>query len=328
MIRGVYYDGQSSERQTVSVEITREFFIVDGLAQRLSFSTNEVKLSEPLGSVQRSITLPGGARIDVDDCPELDALAARSSAGYAWIHTIERKWRYALVAVVLVVTVIWLMITGGIPFLAKHAAFLLPAEMDDALGNQGLEILDRALFEPSRLDETRKFEFGRVFATLAEDVGTSRELRIEFRRSEQIGANAFALPSGIIVVTDELIELAGHEEEVLAVLAHEVGHVLNRHALRLLLQDSVTAALLVTLTGDITSVSALAASIPTVLVQTSYSREFEREADDFAYRYLDRRGIPASRFGDMLRRLDEESGDAGILNYLSTHPRASERIRK
>lgn len=51
----------------------------------------------------------------------------------------------------------------------------------------------------------------------------------------QIGANAFALPDGTLVVTDELVELAGdNDDEVLAVLAHELGHIHERHGLRLL----------------------------------------------------------------------------------------------
>ena len=49
--------------------------------------------------------------------------------------------------------------------------------------------------------------------------------QLEFRHGGYIDANAFALPSGIIVMTDELVELAKSDDELISVLAHEIGHV-------------------------------------------------------------------------------------------------------
>ncbi len=63
-------------------------------------------------------------------------------------------------------------------------------------------------------------------------------MTVEFRASPIIGANAFALPGGIVIVTDQLMQLAEHDDEILAVLAHEIGHVKHRHVLRGLPQDS------------------------------------------------------------------------------------------
>lgn len=56
-------------------------------------------------------------------------------------------------------------------------------------------------------------------------------------------------PGGTIVVTDQLVRLAARKEDMLAVLAHEIGHVEGRHPLRLVLHSSAAAALLVTLPG-------------------------------------------------------------------------------
>lgn len=148
-------------------------------------------------------------------------------------------------------------------------------------------------------------EIASLLDTIARRTDDGHPFRLELRQGGGVGANALALPSGVIIVTDELVALARHDEELTAVLAHEVGHVTNRHSMRLLLQSSATALLIATLTGDITSLTALAASIPTVLVQTGYSRQFEREADDYAYDYLAAAGIPPRRFGDSLTRLED-----------------------
>ena len=111
-------------------------------------------------------------------------------------------------------------------------------------------------------------------------------------------------------------------------LAHEVGHIRNRHALRALLQNSVVAGLIVVLTGDVSSVTNVAAGIPVLLAQAGYSREFEYEADEVAKEYLLERGVPLHRFADLIVRMDEASkSQSGGINLLSSHPESSERIR-
>ena len=68
-------------------------------------------------------------------------------------------------------------------------------------------------------------------------------IRLEVRSAPQIGANAFALPSGIIVVTDELVALSEDDDELAAVIAHELGHVHHRHIMRTVIQNSAAALL-------------------------------------------------------------------------------------
>jgi predicted Zn-dependent protease len=147
--------------------------------------------------------------------------------------------------------------------------------------------------------------------------------------SKGIGPNALALPSGIVVVTDSLVELAHSDAELIAVLAHEIGHLRQRHTLRRMLQGSATALLIVAITGDVGSIMSLAAALPTVLLNSSYSRDFEREADDFALDYLQRRSISPQALGDILLRMEKSSGGGSdIPDYLSSHPSTRERARK
>jgi Zn-dependent protease with chaperone function len=135
------------------------------------------------------------------------------------------------------------------------------------------------------------------------------------------------LPAGTIILTDELVRLAVDDEEIAAILAHEVGHVRNRHALRALLQNSVVAGLIIVLTGDASSATNLAAGIPTLLARAGYSREFEYEADLVAREYLLANDIPLQRFADIIRRLEEEQASTGVVpGLLATHPGAEERV--
>jgi predicted Zn-dependent protease len=84
--------------------------------------------------------------------------------------------------------------------------------------------------------------------------------------------------------------------------------------------------------GDAVGVTYLAAALPSMLLQSSYSREFETEADDYAFVLLKRNGVSPQVFADMLRRLEASeprvANDGGVGRYLASHPATEERIRR
>ena len=143
-----------------------------------------------------------------------------------------------------------------------------------------------------------------------------------------IGANALALPNGTLVMTDELVELAEHDDEILGVLAHECGHVQGRHALRSVLQSSAVVVVFTLATGDMSAVSAVAAALPTVLLESKYSRHFETEADEYGVRAMRAAGRDPAHLANILERLSAGSETAEeMLAYLSSHPATKERIK-
>jgi predicted Zn-dependent protease len=105
--------------------------------------------------------------------------------------------------------------------------------------------------------------------------------------------------------TDQLAGFSLDFSEITAVLAHEVGHVRLRHGLRTLLQGAGLAALISTLAGDAAAITSIAVTLPTVLLQSGYSREFEDEADTFALARLKEIGISPRAFADILDRLEK-----------------------
>ena len=107
--------------------------------------------------------------------------------------------------------------------------------------------MDSVFFEPSQLHPARQAKLRSQFSSMQRELGDGPKLRLELRHGgSEIGPNAFALPAGIVVVTDELVLLAQHDEEIESVLAHEIGHVMHRHSLRMLLQGSASALLMFT----------------------------------------------------------------------------------
>ena len=216
----------------------------------------------------------------------------------------------------------------GIPLLARAVADRVPSSAVERLSASTLAALDRDVLQPTVVPLGRRRELDAAFARLAKAGGSTNAYRLVFRKSEAIGANAMALPSGTIVITDGLMALAKDDRELLGVLAHEAGHVDERHGLRGLLQRSLAGLLVAWFAGDLSSIAAAA---PAALLDASYSRALEREADDYAVRLLRANGIPLQHFANILRRLDQASGAAGTpaaLAYLSSHPATSERLAR
>ncbi len=232
-----------------------------------------------------------------------------------------------LVAAIVVVAV--LAYRFALPPLAGAAAASIPDRAVDSIGEATLAALE-SQFEESRIPAARRGAILRRFNGLRwPDPTGATAYDIVFKRSDAVGANAMALPSGTIVVTDGLVEISGHDDEIVAVLAHEAGHVRHRHGLRLLFQSSFASAGLSWLLGD---VSAVAAQVSSTLLDAKYSRDFEREADAYAVGLLDENGIARDHFVRMLRHLEEAAarrgtaGGGALLAYLSSHPVTADRI--
>ena len=203
-------------------------------------------------------------------------------------NRLESHWRAVFACLALMVGMVLASFQWGVPWLASRAASAVPDGLAYDLGRGTLQLLDQLHFKPSELPEAHKAKLQQDFARLAADY-PSLPLTLHFRHAGL--PNVFALPDGTVVATDELVHMADNTEEVLAVLAHEIGHVHHRHALRMALESSVMALLLMSYFGDVTQVSSLLSRLPTVYAQAHFSRTHEYEADSFALEYLHKTSI-------------------------------------
>lgn len=328
MISGRYFDGRSSAAHPAQLGVDEGRVVrLLGADAAVEAHFTEVVISDRIGNIPRRITFPDGSTFETADNEAVDVLvhALGSKGLMQHVSDWERRWLPALAALGAVAVLSVLFVQFGIPLLADAAAAGMPASADRVIGAQTLELLDATIFEPSALPEARRSEMQALFAGMTAPLDDGHAYRLELRHGGEVGANAFALPAGIVVVTDELCGLALHDEEIMAVIAHEIGHVRGRHALRLLLRNAGVAALSLALLGDVSSTTTLAAAAPTALLHAKHAREFEAEADDFAYAWLDRNGIAREHFAAILLRLEERSHGARY-GWMSSHPATSERI--
>ena len=335
----IYFDGKVSTRREVVLILAGEQVIVRGNGVEQSYPVSSLGIPPGVGSVRRTVKLPDGGMCELEDADLLKELELACGVTQRWrlLHRWEKSLPLALGAVVLTVLVVLLFLRYGVPSLARRAALALPAATENRLGRESLATLDRFLMKPSTLTKERRDELTALFRHVAGPGDKEAGYRLEFRSCPAIGANAFALPSGIVIITDDLVKLSTRDNEIAAIMAHELGHVRGRHILRHVLQSSASGLILATLTGDLVSITSLAATLPTVLVDASFSRDFEREADDAAIAWMKSAGVPLQVYSEALGRLqaqlDVRRGESvgnshPARNYLSTHPDTMERVRR
>jgi Zn-dependent protease with chaperone function len=325
-----YLDGTTSRERPVRVRFAPGGRLhLEGAGPDRSYDLSDLAVRPRMGDTPRAIDLPGGARLEIDDNDAVDAALADRGQGrwHRLVHALERRRSWVTVAVALTFLAGFLVVGRGVPWLADHAARAIPTGVDARISAQTLEAMDRTAFQPSALPaETRRHVTG-LFDRVVPPDDPDHAYRLAFRAAPGIGANAFALPSGTVVITDDLVNLAQDDGELLGVLAHEVGHVVNRHALRQVLADSAATLLIASVTGDIVSTSTLAAGLPVALLQAHHSRAFETEADTYALAWMRAHGVAPRHFADLLGRL-EAAGDGAVPAYLSSHPATQARIAR
>ena len=328
-IEGKFFDGL----RPVAIQARMDFegpnaiLTTGGFA--LTYAASQLSVSPRTASASRFIALPDGRQFFCPDQEFLDALPQESpSEGIvAWL---ENRTRFAFASVVIIIATLLLGYFYGLPRVATRLADRMPMETEQALGQQVLSWFDeQAWLKPSRLDYATREKIQMEFDLLSRALPFSAFYQLEIRSGEIFGPNAVALPGGIIVLTDELVELADSKDEIMAVLAHEIGHIELRHAMRTILQDSIVAAAITTVTSDAVSLSAAVTGLPVILAQTKYSREFETAADTFAFHLLKKKGRSPEAFASIMQKLSSSEGHgSSAFSYMSTHPVTEERVQR
>lgn len=133
--------------------------------------------------------------------------------------------------------------------------------------------------------------------------------------------NAFALPGGYIMIYSGLIEICDNPEELTAVIAHEMGHIENRHIVSRLIKE---LGLSVILSGDLVVVG----EIGRTAASTVFDRRQEKEADEFSLDLLYKAKIDPRIMATFFRKLKDEVGSYDKkLEILMTHPHINSRIK-
>lgn len=336
-IPGKYYDGKSSlaveayligdSKGNIRVEQ-----VTTGLGL-VSAGPDRLRISPRLANTPRYLYFPEGGKFETLDNMAVDGLL-KLFEHRSWldrVHLLESRKRYCFIALAVLVFFMWGSVRYAVPLISETLAFRLPGKVLKYAGSQTLTFLDRSILKPSQLAKAEKERLLNHFQPLV-DTHADRGLKIYFRKGGALGPNAFALPNGIIIFTDEMVRTAEHDDELLAVLAHEAGHVVYRHGMRTVIQDSLLGFVLLAMTGDVSGSSELFLGLPVLLTEMAYSRAFEHQADQYALDWLRERKIPTVHFVRLMERIEQkmkilfEDSEKKWVSYLSSHPGIKERI--
>jgi len=333
MVHGRLYLPGSTEPIDVRLEAHGgeiELLTPDG-QQRL-YGTERRKAFVPsrIGNVAREIELPGGAIFETRDNDAVDRELASQAARV--VPMMERSKLSLVALIALLMAVVGAGPQFGVPLALKAAVSVTSVAVEETIGDATLASLDSAMFFESQASEARRENLTEQFDRLIDvyrqraDARQDSDFRLYFRSSPDLGPNAIALPGGQVIVTDELLDLIDDDEAIVAVLAHEIGHVHYRHGLFKIYRSVGVGGLMIFIGGGDTGQLASQAVVQgAVLSNLAVSREMEREADHLSVELVLAAGMNPMKLTVALNALENICPECATANLLSTHPGLHDR---
>ena len=223
--------------------------------------------------------------------------------------------------------------------ISKLIARQIPLEWEQQLGNAAYK---QFMMSAQPMDEQVTADLLHPMTTHLQQALINNSYDFTFTVVNNAELNAFALPGGYIVIYSGLVLKAESAEELLGVIAHEIAHVTEQHGIRNMVASAGTFAVIASLLGDLSGISGAIATTAPLLINQSYSRDFEREADEIGYKLLVDANINPQGltqfFDKMLEKeklafanIENENVRDTVINstiFLSSHPTTEERIKR
>jgi Zn-dependent protease with chaperone function len=338
-----YFDGETARPRRARLRIAAgDIEVVDAASGEVlrRVSPRHIQWPERQRHGPRVAHLEPAGMLQADDSAAWDAFVRAAGRRDSIVVRAQQNWRATLAACVALIGLLGAGYLWGLPWASRGVVAVVPTTVDDEIGRIVMaSVVERRWLEPTQLDGAEQDRLRSAFRRAVEAAwpqpGQRPRYDLRFAKSS-IGPNAFALPGGTMVLTDEMVKLVDAREDVIVgVLGHELGHVRQRHGMRMLVQFAVLNTVTGIALGDF---SGVAATAPAVLGQQAYSRDHEREADAESLKVLRAAGyspeamvvlfekIRAWREGKQGAGDDRKKRfDLGIA--LASHPADEERIR-
>jgi len=288
----------------------------------------KLSISARVGDIPRRINFADGSLFETIDNAAIDAFVQKTGRRHTgWVHRLEEFHPRIFVFAAIVVLLAIGIYRYAVPLLVEIAVLVTPPVVPQMMSSGTLNTLDTTVLSKSEVPQGRQTEIKERFSRIA---GATKEgaagYMLNFRDGGAIGPNAFALPDGNIVITDQLIELAdGDDEMISGVLAHEIGHVEYKHSLRQLYRAAGMAALVMLIAGDVGSGVEDIMTQGGGLLALSYSRSAESQADQRSVELMRASGMDPLAIARFFEELADKFGDHSGTSMLSTHPGTPER---
>ncbi len=329
-ISATLFRARSSRACSVSLSFSQNNCLIETENYTETIPIVDIRFRPGIGSSPHELSLPDGGLLSVPSKVELSPYWPRI-AGDSLLTRFERSPIAWLFALVFIPFSLYVLINHVIPTAAKAVTPYVPQVMKAHIDNQALFVLDNSFLEPSLLTDEQKRSVNAIWSSTIKTVEQGEsEFQLLFRQAGNFGANAFALPGGTVVVTDELVTLLSENPDALkGVFFHEIGHVKHQHSLQLISESAGTTLLLTYLFGDLEGAADLFVGSALTVIQNQFSQAFESEADSYAKYKLEQQGISATALADALLLIvgeQEASNSNKLSQYFSSHPSIKQRV--
>lgn len=290
----------------------------------------DITASAKLIGVPRELVLPDKALLQVEHAEQIDNWVDHKQGTKNRVAKLEDSRSAVLLSLLLVPLTLIATFKYVIPVLAITFSDWVPEDVVEIASDHTLITLDKSILDESQLPVETQQEYVDYWHQLIERLGLApQSFDIQFRYSEEFGPNAFALPNGTMVITDQLVELVDEDIDLLtAILLHEIGHVQHKHSMRLIAETLGTTLVINFVFGDVSALIELFGGFSSTVIQNQFSQDLEREADHFALTHLEQLGLSKESFALAMESLATLSGkdDSQLDKLLSSHPSIKERI--
>ncbi len=325
-IVGTAFPPHSSERQQARLDVVQGEFCLF-VDNHCIFTDDQtlVEVSTPVGNVPIHFEFSNGWVFFAERTTELNHWLKAHYKKSSLLDKIESNVWAWIISLPLCIA----MLLGGyfyvLPWISGQLTRAIPSEVTIALGDQILESFDKTL-TPSELSK-QKQEAIRLRANefIQQLEPLPYPVQIVFRSSD-IGANAFALPGGKIILLDDLVKLAENDQQLDSIILHEIGHIHYQHMMTQLVHSSLVSVGVAFMTGESSGVIDNLVGVGVFFLSNGHSRDAEREVDLYAREAMIAIYGTSDPMAEMFELFQQESS-AGIPEWLSSHPDLEARIQ-
>ena len=329
---GTYTDGQTARRHSVRATVDADGLRIESgdgaIAETWPFAdlrlVDEVYAGRPFRLKRKA----GDERLTIADSEFLDRLRphapnlSRKDLRRQKIGVRAAGWLGGTVAIL---AGFWFLL----PLAAGPIASFVPLSWEEGLGRTVQRQALALMAADSRVCDDWLGE--QAMEKLVQRLSAAQPSRYRFRVTvvDDKTVNAFAAPGGYIVVFRGLIDNSAGSDGLAGVMAHEMGHVIERHGMEGLVKALGLSFVMSALIGDTSGFAGIATDMAQSLATSKFSRDAEREADRVAVEMLNRAGISGRGFQAFFQTMarKEGLGDSTVSRYFASHPATGGRAQ-